>query len=116
MIPPGSADWPVDLPAATDPEFETRVVGWLLDRAPAAVRASGLTREPYALGLAVRQLVSGEMEGLRRAYSTARTELRGISVDPAMVLQALEAVGADLLRTQREVEAVVRALQVRSQP
>lgn len=110
---PRPADWPADLPAS-DPEFEARVVGWLLDRAPAAVRASGLRHEPYALGLAVRHLVSGEIDGLRRAYSTARTELQGSSVELASALQALEAVAADLLRTQREIEAVVRVLQLRS--
>lgn len=114
MSRPRDAEWPADLPAASAPEFEVRVVGWLLDRAPAAVRSSGLRHDPYALGLAVRHLVSGEIDGLRRAYSTARTELRASSVDLATSLQALEAVAAELLRTQREVEAVVRALQARS--
>lgn len=113
MSLPRAADWPADLPASSTSEFEARVVGWLLDRAPAAVRTTGLRHEPYALGLAVRHLVSGEIDGLRRAYSTARTELQGSSADPATSLQALEALGADLLRTQREVEVVVRALAAR---
>lgn len=116
MPVPGPADWPTDLPAATTPEFDARVAGWLLDRAPAAVRDSGLRQQPFALAVAVLHLVSGEIEGLRRAYSTARTELDGSSVDLSTSLQALEAVAADLLRTQREVEAVVLALRGRSGP
>lgn len=113
MGKPRPAEWPADLPPASSAEFDSRVVGWLLDRSPGVVRGSELRRQPLALGVVARHLVMGEIEGLRRAYSTARTELGGSSADLATTLPALETVAADLLRTQREIEAVIQALRDR---
>jgi hypothetical protein len=107
--PPG---WPRDLPPGGTAEFDARVVGWLLDRAPADVRGSALRHFPIALGRVVAHVVAGELVGIRNAYSTARSELgEHLAADELATVQAaLEAEGARLLAVQREVALVEEAL------
>jgi hypothetical protein len=56
--------------------------------------------------------VEGQIEGLRRTYSTTRADVRGTPDEPAIqgILAALESVAAGLLQTRREVQAVRLAL------
>ncbi len=107
--PPG---WPHDLPPRGTAEFDERVVGWLLDRAPADVRGSALRQFPIALVRVVAHVIAGELDGIRNAYSTARGELgEHLAADELATVQAaLEAEGARLLAVQREVGLVEEAL------
>ncbi|MDO8307967.1 MAG: hypothetical protein Q7V58_06375 [Actinomycetota bacterium] len=111
--PPG---WPRDLPPRGTVEFDERVVGWLLDRAPADLRGSTLRQYPIALGRVVAHVVAGELDGIRSAYSTARSDLGAhLAADELATVQAaLEAEGARLLAVQREVALVEEALAVRA--
>ena len=106
------AGWPRDLPPPGTAEFEGKVAGWLLDRGPADLRASALRSHPRALARYLAHIVEGELDATRRAYASARVEL-GESLGAAgltVVQQALEAEGARLLQTQREVALVEEAL------
>lgn len=87
-------------------------MGWLLDEGPACLRTSTLRLHPVVLASTVDLIVEGQIEGLRRAYSTARTDVRGTTDEPATeaILAALEATGASLLQLRREVQAVRAAL------
>lgn len=110
--------WPRDLPASHTSEFHEQVCGWLLDRAPGDLRGSTIRQFPLALANLVVQVVAGELEGVRRAYATARIDLRN-SLDPdqiAKVQSALESEGARLLGVQREVALVRQALQSNHAP
>jgi hypothetical protein len=108
------AGWPKDLPPPLTPEFGERVCGWLLDRGPAELRASPVRAMPIALARVVSHTLDAQIQGLRRAYATARVEL-GEHLTPEDLVQvqhALQAEGARLLQVQREltmVEAALRA-------
>jgi hypothetical protein len=104
--------WPRDLPPPGTDEFNGRVTGWLLDRGPADLRLSPIRQYPVALARLVAHVVEGQLEGTRRAYANARTELSD-ALDPAQigaVQTALEAEGARLLNVAREVALVEEAL------
>lgn len=104
--------WPRDLPDPGSAAFADRVVGWLLDRGPADLRASDLRHLPLALAHVVAHVVEGEVSGLRSAYARVRVDLAEAyaAADIARVLAALEAEGARLLAVQREVMLVREAL------
>ncbi len=113
FVPPG---WPRGLPPGGTPEFDERVVGWLLDQGPADLRTSELRHLPLALATYVEHHLDGCLEGARRAYGQARTQL-----GPAMpadqlerAQRAFEAEGARLLQAQREVRLVLEAMRVGS--
>lgn len=108
-MPPG---WPRDLPPAGSTAFDAKVVGWLLDRGPAELRGSDLRLVPIALARVVAQCVDAQVDALREAYRTVRADL-GSSLHPeelALVQRALEAQGAILLATAREVHLVEAAV------
>jgi hypothetical protein len=104
--------WPRDLPPAGTEEFDDKVTGWLLDRAPADLRSSPVRHLPIALVRVVAHVVAAELDGMRAAYASARVEMTGyLSADQIAVVQAaLEAEGARLLGVQREVALVEGAL------
>lgn len=104
--------WPRDLPPAGTQEFEDKVTGWLLDLAPAGLRQSPIRHLPIALARVVAQVIAAELDGMRSAYASARVELaEHLPADQIAVVQAaLEAEGARLLATQREVALVEGAL------
>jgi len=104
--------WPRDLPPAGTEEFDDKVTGWLLDRAPANLRASPVRHLPIALVRVVAHVVAAELDGMRAAYASARVEMTGyLTADQVAVVQsALEAEGARLLGVQREVALVEAAL------
>jgi hypothetical protein len=109
MAPPG---WPKDLPPPGTGEFDDRVVLWLLDRSPADLRTSAVRQMPLALCCVVAHSLEGLLAGIRNAYRSARTELaEDISPNDFLTLQqALEAQGARLAATRREVALVEAAL------
>lgn len=111
--------WPAELPPPGSPEFRERVVGWLLDQGPAPLRASSLRAHPRALAAALDHIVEGQIDGLRRAYATTRSDVRGTQDEPATaeILAGIEAAGAGLLQLRREIQAVRAALgEVDAQP
>ncbi|MDP4014392.1 MAG: hypothetical protein U0990_10120 [Candidatus Nanopelagicales bacterium] len=110
IVPPG---WPQDLPPPASPEFEVKVVGWLLDRGPDGLREQDvLRRYPLALATLVTRHQKATLEGLRGSYSNARREL-GDRLPPhelGLVLAAIESSGAEASETSRQVELVLDAL------
>jgi hypothetical protein len=102
------AGWPTDLVSAHDPEFLGQVCRWLLERLPGEFRGTISRNDPVALSWVLHERVHGDIELMRRLYATART--RSGSATPADLLESLSDVGAQLLRTAREVDSVVRAL------
>lgn len=108
--PPG---WPRDLPDPDDPEFPARASSWLLELCPPSYREQKIFRRyPLALGRVAAHHATGQLRAAREAYSSARRELAGELPVEAVggVMAALEATGAGLARTQREVGLVVEAL------
>ena len=110
FVPPG---WPRGLPPGGAPEFEDRVVGWLLDQGPADLRTSDIRHLPLALATYLAHHIEGCLEGARRAYAQARTELGpSLSADQlARAQRAFESEGARLLQVQREIRLVLEVLQ-----
>jgi hypothetical protein len=109
MTPPG---WPKALPPAGTDEFNDRVVLWLLDQSPADFRTSPLRAMPLALCCVVSHSLDGLLAGVRSAYRSARTELADV-IGPSGLLalqQVLEAQGARIAATKREVALVEAAL------
>lgn len=104
--------WPQDLPHPGTREFQGRVVNWLLDRGPGDLRTTALRRHPVALAAFLVHFLDGCLVGARAAYAQARVELGPAMepVDVAEVMRALEAEGARLVQTRREVDLVRRAL------
>ena len=111
FVPPG---WPRGLPPGGTPEFNERVVGWLLDQGPADLRTSELRQLPLALATYIEHHLDGCLEAARRAYGQARTQLGpALTADQLERAQrALEAEGARLLQAQREVRLVLGAMRV----
>lgn len=109
--PPG---WPGDLPGPdTGEAFESRVVGWLLDRCPPEVRLRFvLRRHPLALAHVAQHHCDAVVGGQREAYRAARRDLVEVLPADALagVLSDLEAVGHEVVRNQREVRLVAEAL------
>ncbi len=102
------AGWPADLVSAHDPEFLGQVSRWLLERLPGEFRDTTTRNDPVALAWVLQERVRSDIELMRRLYATART--RSGSTSPALLLESLSRVGAQLLRTAREVDSVVTAL------
>lgn len=104
--------WPRDLPPPGTDEFDERVCAWLLDRGPADLRTSAVRSMPLALARIVSHVITGELTGLRRAYATARVELGDVVAPEELGLfqEAVQAQGARLLQSQREVALVEEAL------
>lgn len=110
VAPPG---WPAELPPPGTEEFHAKVVGWLLDRAPAGFRGAGALRaNPPALARMVVYTCTGEVEALRAAYAAVRREfgqLLGADQIDAILVD-LEAQGAASSETLRQAEQVSEAL------
>ncbi|MDE0973779.1 MAG: hypothetical protein OSA11_01650 [Candidatus Nanopelagicales bacterium] len=100
--------WPLDLVSAHDPEFPGQVTRWLLDRLPGEFRDSQSSKDPVALAWVLRERIQTDIDLMRRLYATARTASG--AQRPEALLDSLSAVGAQLLRTAREVNCVASAL------
>lgn len=108
--PPG---WPRAVPDPDSPEFDARVIGWLLDQCPPEYRAHEvLRRYPVILARLAALHAQATLDAARTAYSGARRDLAG-RVPPEAVeatLVALSREGALLSARVREVALVEEAL------
>jgi hypothetical protein len=102
------AGWPTDLVSSFDPEFPGQVSRWLLERLPGEFRDTDIRNDPIALSWILQERVRSDLELMRRLYATAR--ISSGSTRPSVLLEALSEVGAQLLRTEREVNSVVGAI------
>ena len=112
-MPAAPTGWPRDLDPPETAGFESSVVGWLLDRCPPEYRAHEvLRRHPRALARLAVHHCEATLEGARAAYATCRRELQGAVPPDVMpeVLASLEAEGARIASTLREVRLVDEAL------
>jgi hypothetical protein len=72
-VPPG---WPAGVHPPGSEEFEATAVAWLLDVVPPDYRLHGVLRRfPVALAAMARQHCEACVEGARKGYRTARTDL-----------------------------------------
>ncbi len=115
-VPPG---WPAGVHPPGSDGFEPTAVAWLLDVVPPDYRLYGVLRKhPVALAAMARHHVAAAVEGARRGYRTARTELA-----PALPPHAVEAVltayrreGRRLVAASRSVEVLEQALRDQAVP
>lgn len=105
MKPPG---WPVDLVEPNDPDFDARVVRWLLDRLPGEIRQGAVAKDASALSWLVTEQTCSQIELYRSLYARARGQVETVAVEP--LLEALSAVGASLVRQDREVALVTQEI------
>jgi len=109
-LPPG---WPAGVQPPGSDGFERTAVAWLLDVVPPDYRLYGvLRRHPVALATMARYHVEACVEGARRGYRTARTDLDELLPPPGVeaVLAAYSTEGSRLVATARAVDLVGRAL------
>jgi len=88
-------------------------VAWLLDVIPPDYRVHGvLRRHPIALAALARHHLAACVEGARRGYRSARTELGDVLPPQGIdaVLAAYNAEGSRLVETARAVDLVGRGL------
>jgi hypothetical protein len=102
------AGWPTDLVSSFDPEFLGQVCRWLLERLPGEFRDTEIRSDPIALSWVLHERTKSDLELMRRLYATARVSSG--STRPSELLEALSEIGAQLLRTEREVNSVVSAI------
>lgn len=113
MAPYLPVGWPTGVHPPGTSGFEETAVKWLLDVVPPDYRVHGvLLRHPIALGTLARHHADACVQGARKAYRCARTEL-GRDLPPsavAAVLAVYEAEGTRLVATAKAVDLVCRAL------
>jgi len=100
--------WPTDLVSSFDPEFAGQVSRWLLERLPGEFRDTAIRNDSIALVWVLHERVRSDIELMRRLYATAR--ISSGSATPSVLLEALSEIGAQLLRTEREVNSVAAAI------
>jgi hypothetical protein len=109
-LPPG---WPAGVHPPGSDTFEQTAVTWLLDVLPADYRVHGvLRRHPVALAAVARHHLAACVEGARRGYRTARSELGGVLPPQGVeaVLAVYQAEGSRLAEAARSAELVSRGL------
>jgi hypothetical protein len=109
-VPPG---WPADVRPPGTEDFLESATAWLLDLVPPEYRQHEvLRRHPVVLASMARYHSASCVEGARRAYRTARSEL-ATTVPPHAVdevLTALRTEGFRLAAASQGVGLVERAL------
>jgi hypothetical protein len=109
-LPPG---WPAGVHPPGSDDFEHTAVVWLLEVVPPDYRLHGvLRRHPIALAVMAGHHAAACVEGARRGYRSARSEL-GEALPPHgldAVLAAYRGEGQRLVATARAVDLVTRAL------
>jgi hypothetical protein len=110
-VPPG---WPTGVHPPSSAEFEQSAVAWLFGVVPPDYQLHGvLRRHPLALACLARHHLTACVEGARRGYRIARTEL-GASLPPGAVEAVLTAYRtegkrlADAARAARLIERAMR--------
>lgn len=109
-VPPG---WPAGVHPPGDPEFERSATAWLLGAVPPDYMLHGvLKRHPIALATLARHHLSACVDGARKGYRSARSEL-GPHLPPGAVeavLTAYRSEGLRLAEAARAADLVERAL------
>jgi hypothetical protein len=109
-VPPG---WPAGVHPPGSAEFEQTAVAWLLGVVPPDYLLHGvLRRHPIALASLARHHLTACVEGARRGYRTARSEL-GPSLPPSAVeavLTAYRSEGRRLADAARATDLIERAM------
>jgi hypothetical protein len=109
-LPPG---WPDGVHPPGSEEFEQTAVAWLLEVIPPDYRLHGvLRRHPIALAVLAQHHLAACVEGARRGYRGARTELGEVLPPQGIdaVLAVYRAEGSRLVATALAVDLVGRGL------
>jgi hypothetical protein len=109
-LPPG---WPAGVHPPGSEGFEQTAVAWLLDVVPPDYRMHGvLRRHPIALAVLARHHLAACVEGARKGYRSARSELGDVLPPQGLdaVLAAYQAEGSRLVATALAVDLVGRGL------
>ncbi|MGD0686691.1 MAG: hypothetical protein ABSA03_16450 [Streptosporangiaceae bacterium] len=109
-LPPG---WPDGVHPPGSEDFEQTAVAWLLEVVPPDYRLHGiLRRHPIALAVLAHHHLAACVEGARRGYRGARTELGEVLPPQGIdaVLAAYRAEGSRLVATALAVDLVGRGL------
>lgn len=110
FVPPG---WPTGVQPPGSPEFEPSAITWLLDVIPSDYQLHGvLRRHPMVLAALARHHLTACVEGARKGYRTARSEL-GPHAPPSVVeavLTMYRSEGGRLANAARAADLVERAL------
>jgi hypothetical protein len=110
QVPPG---WPADVRPPGAPNWESTALSWLLDLCPPDYRGHAvLTRHPAVLAWLAGHHLDGQLQAIRRALATVRSELGDVVAPPvvAETIEAVEAEEARLLAARRGLGLVSQAL------
>jgi hypothetical protein len=110
QVPPG---WPADVRPPGAPNWESTALSWLLDLCPPDYRGHAvLTRHPAVLAWLAGHHLDGQLQAIRRALATVRSELGDVVAPPvvAETIEAVEAEEARLLTARRGLGLVSQAL------
>jgi hypothetical protein len=110
QVPPG---WPSDVRPPGAPHWEATALSWLLDLCPPDYRGHAvLTRHPAVLAWLAGHHLDGQLQAVRRALATARSELADVVAPPVLAetLEAVEAEEARLLAARRALGLLAQAL------
>lgn len=109
--PPG---WPPALPPPGTEGWEKAAQPWLWELLPGDYRRyEVLDRQPVLLARQVLLQVEAELVALRKGQRSARVDLAGLEMEPAVVEQALQLYTAECERLRalaQQVRAVTDAL------
>ena len=105
------SSWPTDLIPAGAPGWETKASAWLFDRCPSEFRTYEIFRtHPTALGYVATFQLEHQVEAIRDAYRSARTNANLAPQVLAELLSTLEHEGARLALELSSATAVIEAL------
>ena len=105
------SSWPTDLIPAGSPGWEIKASAWLLDRCPSEFRTYEIFRtHPAALGYVATFQLDHQVEAIRDAYRSARTNANLAPEALTDLLSTLEHEGARLALELNSANAVVEAL------
>jgi hypothetical protein len=110
QVPPG---WPSDVRPPGAPRWEATALSWLLDLCPPDYRGHAvLTRHPAVLAWLAGHHLDGQLQAVRRALATARSDLADVVAPPVLAetLEAVEAEEARLLAARRALGLLAQAL------
>ncbi|AXI76399.1 hypothetical protein [Peterkaempfera bronchialis] len=109
--PPG---WPPPVPPPGAEGWEREAQRWLWELLPVAYRRYELLhRQPVLLARQVLLQVEAELVALRKGYRSARVDLAGLEMEPAVVEEALRLYAAEsdrLHELARQARTVTDAL------
>ena len=105
------SSWPADLIPAGASGWEQKACAWLLDRCPSEFRAYEIFRtHPAALGYVATFQLEHQVEAIRDAYRSARTNSQLAPEALNELLSTLEHEGARLALELSSALVVIEAL------